>query len=259
MSNKVAHRTKTRFGPVWINRHQDILQLKFDRLAIQSEINAVEPHQLRMKNLQLLMGLLLFMDAPKSVLLLGVGGGSLIQFMRHYFPDTHITGVEYDEELLQFVQKHLLLPQPDDSLKYEISDARDYIAHCNQQFDLIIVDIFNGDQTPEWLIQNDTSKRLKRLLSKRGALGFNLLIENEKVFTRFYQQLRNQFARQTLVIESEDYENLLIYALNFSAPKKSIAEQMQHAQLLQEQYPLPFMQTLSMIYAMNSSDSEIIY
>ncbi len=259
MSNKVAHRTKTRFGPVWINRHQDILQLKFDRLAIQSEINAVEPHQLRMKNLQLLMGLLLFMDAPKSVLLLGVGGGSLIQFMRHYFPDTHITGVEYDEELLQFVQKHLLLPQPDDFLKYEISDARDYIAHCNQQFDLIIVDIFNGDQTPDWLIQNDTSKRLKRLLSKRGALGFNLLIENEKVFNRFYQQLRNQFARQTLVIESEDYENLLIYALNFSAHKKSIAEQMQHAQLLQEQYPLPFMQTLSMIYAMNSSDSEIIY
>ena len=259
MSNKVAHRTKTQFGPVWINRHQDILQLKFDRLAIQSEINAAEPHQLRMKNLQFLMGLLLFMDAPKNVLLLGVGGGSLIQFMRHYFPDTHITGIEYDEKLLQFVQKHLLLPQPDDFLSYEISDARDYIAHCNQQFDLIIVDIFDGDQTPDWLLQNDTSKRLKRLLSKRGAVGYNLLIESEKVFNRFYQQLRNQFARQTLMMETEDYENLLVYALNFSARKKSIAEQMQHAQLLQEKYPLPFMQTLSMIYAMNSSDSEIIY
>lgn len=259
MSNKVAHRTQTQYGPVWINRQQDILQLKFDRLAIQSEININEPHQLRMNNLQYLMGILLFMDVPKSVLLLGVGGGSLIHFLRHYAPETHITGVEYDAELLQFVQKHLMLPQADKNLAYEITDARDYIAYCNKRFDLIIVDIFDGDQTPNWLLQNESSKHLKRLLSARGALGYNLLVENEKSFKRHYQQLRNQYARQTLLMETEDYENLLVYALNFKAQKKSISEQMHHAQLLHDKFPLPFIETLSMIYTMNSSESEIIY
>jgi spermidine synthase len=259
MSNRVAFKTRTQFGPVWINKDQDILQLKFDKLAIQSEINIKAPHELRMQNLRYLMGVLLFIQPPKNVLLLGVGGGSLIQFLRHYLPETHITGVEYDAELLQFVQKHLLLPDSDKYIDYQVTDARLYIEHCQQNFDLIIVDIFDSSASPDWLLDKKYIDHLKRLLSPRGALGCNLLVENEKTFNRYYQQLRHQFDSQTLMMETEDYENLLVYALNFKARKKTITQHMQHAQQLQEQYLLPFNEILSLIFSMNSSDSEIIY
>jgi spermidine synthase len=259
MSNQIAFKTRTQYGPVWINKDEDILQLKFDRLSIQSEISISSPQQLRMKNLQYLMGLLLFIRPPKNVLLLGVGGGSLIQFLRYYMPQCHITGVEYDAELLQFVQKNLLLPEAGENIDYQITDARDYIKQCNKSFDLIIVDIFTGDESPDWLLEDEYIDHLKRLLSSRGALGYNLLVNNEKSFDRFYQQLGVTFANQTLMMETEDYENLLVYALNFKAKKKSISQHLQHAQELHEKYQLPFNETLSMIFSMNGSDSEIIY
>jgi spermidine synthase len=258
MNTKEIFKTRTRHGPVWINQQQDILQLKFDKLATQSEINASEPHQLRMNNLQYLMGILLFIEAPRNLLLLGVGGGSLIHFVRHYLPETHITGVEYDAELLQIAQDHLLLPPAGSFIDYQIADAREYIQHCRESYDLIIVDIFDAFRSPSWLLQNDTIKRLKGLLSPRGAIGYNLLINSDKDFKDFYQQLRNRYQRQALVMETQDYQNILFYALNFIAQKKSITEYMQLGLQLHETYPLPFNEVMSTIYSMNPTDSGLL-
>lgn len=259
MSIKEIIKTQTQHGPVWINRQQDILQLKFDKLAIQSEINIRKPHQLRMKNLQYLMGILLFIEPPSNVLLLGVGGGSLIQFLRHHMPQTHITGVEYDAELLQIAQNHLLLPGADQNINYQVIDAREYLAHCQQSYDLIIVDIFDKFESPKWLLQNDFINQLKSLLSPRGAVGYNLLFKNENSLKRFYKQMREKYARQTLLMETEEYQNILIYAFNSKPEKKSISEYMQRAQYLQDIYALPFHETLAKIYSVNTSDAEIIY
>lgn len=255
MSVKELFKTHTQHGPVWVNQKQEILQLKFDKLATQSEINTHRPHELRMKNLQYLMGLLMFIEAPRKLLLLGVGGGSLIHFVRHYLPQTHITGVEYDAELLQIAQDHLMLPPADAFINYQIADAREYIEYCQDSYDLIIVDIFDAFQSPDWLLKSTTINRMKALLTARGAIGYNLLINSEKDFKGFYQQLRNRFERQSLFIETEDYQNLLFYALNFKVPKRSITEYMQLALQLYETYPLPFSDVMATIYSMNATDS----
>ncbi len=258
MNIKEVFKTQTQHGPVWINQQQDILQLKFDMVATQSEVNTREPHQLRMNNLKYLMSVLLFIEPPRNILLLGVGGGSLIHFVRHYLPQTHITGVEYDAELLEIVHEHFLLPPAGPFIDYQIADAREYIKHCQDSYDLIIVDLFNAFQSPQWLLQSNTINLLQGLLSPRGAIGYNLLINSDKDFKKFYQQLRNRFQRQTLFMETQDYQNILFYALNFKVDKKSISEYLQLAQQLQETYPLPFNEVLSTIYSMNPTDAGML-
>jgi spermidine synthase len=258
MKQEIIHQAETQFGPVWIQQQQHILQLKFDPLATQSEINSKQPYQLRMKNLQYLMGILFFIPPPRKILLLGVGGGSLIHFVRHYLPQTHITGVEYDAELLNIVQSYLMLPPEGEFVKYHIADARQYISYCQDSYDMIIVDIFDANESPKWLLQGNTIGQLKKLLSPRGAIGYNLLIDDEKDFNRFNQQLRNRFQRQTLFMETEEYENILFYALNFKAEKKSMPEYMELGLQLHETYPLPFNEIMATAYSMNPAGDGLL-
>ncbi len=177
--------------------------------ATQSAINLKQPQQLVMENLQFLMGILLFIEPPKNILLLGVGAGSLVQFFRHFHPDSHITAVDYDNELLEIAHQQMLLPEADEQLEYVIQDARQYINTCQQQFDLILVDIFDGSQSPDWTRNKEFTDQLKNCLSESGAVAYNVLINSETAFKTFYKLLRQTFNQQTLCLETEEYENLL--------------------------------------------------
>ncbi|MCG8621266.1 MAG: fused MFS/spermidine synthase, partial [Proteobacteria bacterium] len=240
------------------DQHGDNLQLKFDHEAIQSEINRQQPQQLVMQNLQYLMGILLFMPEPENILLLGVGGGSMVHFLRHHFPQSHITGVELDAKLLETAHDKLLLPRADDQLTYCIQDARDHVTLTREKYDLIVVDIFDGSQSPDWILELEFTQELKRCLRKNGGLTYNLLIDSEKKFSQFYQMLRQVFDHQTLCLDTEDYENILVYALNFKNERLSMPELMEKGWDYEEKLKLPFRQILAAIYDINPVDSGII-
>ncbi|MCP4077199.1 MAG: methyltransferase [Gammaproteobacteria bacterium] len=253
-------KTSTQHGDVLIKQHGDILKMVFatEPDATQSAINQKQPQQLVMENLQFLMGILLFIEPPKNILLLGVGAGSMVQFFRHFHPGSYITAVDYDTELIEIAQQQMLLPEADEWLEYVIQDARQYINNCQHQFDLILVDIFDGSQSPDWTRNKEFTSQLKNCLSEHGAVAYNLLINSETAFKTFYQLLRQTFSQQTLCLETEDYENLLLYALNFEPEKRSMMQNLEFAQQLQMKYQLPFSQILSVIYNINPVDSGII-
>jgi spermidine synthase len=245
---------------ILIREQDDLLELVFKNSpdAVQSAILKSSPEQLVMQNLQYLMGILLFIDAPKKILLLGVGAGSLVHFLRFHFADSHITGIDLDETLLQTAQRDMLLPVAGEKLTYVIDDARKYIENCSAQFDLIVVDIFDGSQTPAWVFSLDFTRKLQGCLSPRGALAYNLLINSERGFEQFYSQLRRVFRQQTLCLECEQYANILLYGLNFSTPPKSMGKLLQMAQRAEQKFDLPFHQILSVIFNINPQDSGII-
>ena len=257
---KTISKTSTQHGDVLIKQDGDLLKMVFatEPNATQSAINLKQPQQLVMENLQYLMGILLFIEPPKNILLLGVGAGSMVQFFRHFHPDSHITAVDYDHELLEIAHQQMLLPEADERLEYVIQDARQYINTCQQQFDLILVDIFDGSQSPDWTRNKEFTEQLKSCLSNRGAVAYNLLINSETAFKTFYKLLRQTFAKQTLCLETEDYENLLLYALNFEPEKRSMMQNLEFSQELQSKYQLPFGQILSVIYDINPVDSGVI-
>jgi len=243
-----------------IREQDDLLELVFKGSpeAVQSAIVKSAPQQLVMQNLQYLMGILLFIDAPKKILLLGVGAGSLVHFLRFHFAESHITGIDLDADLLQLAERDMLLPAADDKLTYVIDNAQDYIENSDEQYDLIVVDIFDGSQTPSWVFSADFTRALQRRLSPRGAVAYNLLINSERGFKQFYSQLRQVFRQQTLCLEAEQYANILLYGLNFNAPAKSMGELLQMAQLAEQRFQLPFHQILAVIFNINPQGGGVI-
>jgi spermidine synthase len=257
---EVIAQATTRMTRMRVEQQGRERHLKFERDtdAVQSAIDMQQPSKLVMENLQYLMGLLLFVPAPRKVLLLGVGGGSLIHFLRAHLPNTHIIAVEYDAELLEFAQQHLALPAADEHLTYYIEDARRFVEHDKQLYDLVLVDIFDAGATPPWMRRKPFNASLQQRLSAHGALGYNLIIDSEPTFKRFYQMLRSQYRQQTLCLETEEYANLLVYALNYSAPSLTMAQILDQCLELGDQFDLPFVEIVASIFRVNPQGSGII-
>jgi spermidine synthase len=60
-------------------------------------------------------------------------------------------------------------------VEFITKDALEFVSCTNQQFDLITVDIFIDDITPDAFIQRDFMKKLRNLLKKNGLLLFSKL------------------------------------------------------------------------------------
>lgn len=53
------------------------------------------------------------------------------------------------------------------------ADARTFVQHCARAYDIVIVDLFHGDGTPDYLITRDFFRDLKQCLGSRGIAVFN--------------------------------------------------------------------------------------
>ncbi|MCP4429947.1 MAG: hypothetical protein GY806_03120 [Gammaproteobacteria bacterium] len=251
-------KVSTRYNSISIESDAEYWTLRTANDDLQSRINRTYPQQLALKNLIYLTGILLFIPPPKNICLLGVGAGSLVHFFRHNYPHSQITAIEIDGELLEIMQQRMALATTDDRLTYIIDDAVHYLDNCRQQFDLIMVDLFLGDQSPKWLLQKDSIQQLYSILNKHGGVGYNLLIDSEKDFNCYYKCLAEVFHQQTLCLPIEDLDNTLTYAFRDPLPVRDMNENLAKAMTLNTQNNLNYVEILSTIYASNPTGSGVI-
>jgi spermidine synthase len=231
---------------------RDRLELRSDNDALQSVINLQNPHRLELENLEYLMAVLMFIPQPKRLLMLGTAAGSLLHFLRHHYPEAEITAVDIDVELIeQLLEMGILPPAQAGGLSYVYADAAHFIEHCQQNYDLVLLDIFSGAQSPPWLLKKNVTNNLFRLLSERGALAYNLIIDSEHDFKRFYRDLGLVFDEQTLWLPVQGLENTIAYGFRSPRPALDMTQNMQLAITLSERLEIDLMRVLAVIYSTN--------
>lgn len=248
----------TAYNKISAEFHGRRLELRSGENALQSVIELDDPARLALKNLEYLVAILLFIPRPRQILMLGTAAGSLLHFLRHHYPESVITTVDIDLELIEALSSRNLLPAADSRLRYVFDDARHYIAHCQQQFDLILVDIFNGSQSPAWLLQRPANQQLHGLLNDTGAVAYNMLIGSDHLLGHFYKQLRQIYNRQTLILSVEGFENTIAYGFNSQIPLRDMSWYMDLAMARSQVQHIDYLQVLSAIYTTNPSGSGVI-
>src|SRR5260370_31251077 len=68
--------------------------------STQSEMRLDDPVALVSEYTRKMMGFLLFRARPRRILMIGLGGGSLVQYWHTHLPTTHITPVEFDAQMI---------------------------------------------------------------------------------------------------------------------------------------------------------------
>src|SRR5258708_13034877 len=82
---------------------------------------------------------LLYRPEPSSVLLVGLGGGALVRFLNHYFPDVHLDVVEIDPAVVE-VARDYFGTRPVPGTRILVADGRDFLARSSERYDLILLD-----------------------------------------------------------------------------------------------------------------------
>lgn len=242
---------QTAHNRLYLYQQHNCFELRSEDNALQSRIDLDQPHRLGLKNLEHLMAVLLFVPEPQSILLLGTAAGSLVHFLRHHLPRAQLTAVDIDAELVEKMLQIKILPAAGNGLTYVCADASHYLASCESRFDLVLVDIFSGAQSPAWLLEKKCIDRLYRLLGEDGALAYNLLIDSEHLFKNFYRDLRQAFDGRTLCLPVKNFENTIAYGIRHTLLQRDMAWYMQRAMKLSERYDTDFLPILSIIYNTN--------
>lgn len=117
-------------------------------------------------------------------LILGFGAGSVARILRDEYKKTVLlTGVEKDPVVIELAKKYFAVDRYE-NLSLLAEDAGDFVDRCDQQFDLIVVDIFVGLDVPPKFWQDEFLAGVGRLLSRQGISFFNVVIHDQTVRTR---------------------------------------------------------------------------
>lgn len=148
-----------------------------------------------------------------SVLILGMGGGSVIHSLRKKFKyQGKILAVEWDKKIIEIARDEFSIFQFE-NLVVENEDAFDFVNHSADKFDLIIIDLFIDTEVPPKFYSMDFIEKINLLMSSDSSLIFNLGIGERSRDKRnaVIEYFKNISGYSTLVLEKiQDHNTLLI-------------------------------------------------
>ncbi|MBB5691563.1 methyltransferase domain-containing protein [Roseomonas alkaliterrae] len=120
---------------------------------------------------------MLLHPAPRSVLIVGGGEGATAREALKHPSVSRVVMVDLDAELIAICRQHL--PEwhrgalDDPRLELVIADGLDYVAACNERFDVIVLDLVDAfeDGPSEALFSEAFFAEVKRLLAPGGVLA----------------------------------------------------------------------------------------
>jgi spermidine synthase len=214
----------------------DRLELRFGNHIMQSVFSKIHPENLVLPYSRFMMLGLLFCPEPKSVLHLGLGGGSIVRWMHREFPDLQQTIIEINSSVIEAAHRFFDLPR-DTRLRVLCADAAELVPTLTDKFDLIILDAFGDYGAPEELTQIDFLQKL------RACLHFDSwLVGNLWTVTGDFEERREQWKstfEQVLEARANQKGNMILYGSQLSQlPKKDEFEAT--AKHLQKHHQLDF-------------------
>jgi spermidine synthase len=241
-------------GDVEVREDGEYRWLLYGSSAVQSAMKLGAPHTLVLRYMHQLMACLLFREASRSLLLLGLGGGDLVRFFSHHWPAAQLTAVEQNKAIVRVARRYFQLPALSDRFRVYIADALEFVERGKTGYDLLICDLFADARMPAFLDSDAFFIDCHRLLDRQGMLAMNLLVEDEQHFLSVMSRLRRCFDRRTLCLPVAGCRNIVVFAFKQSPAELSRAVLTARASVLEPAYGLRLQGMVNALFATNPSD-----
>lgn len=233
---RLVHSERSLYREVLVYENGDVRCMCFTRncrVGRQSCLDTRHPNRMVMHYPQLMLGALYVNPAPQSVLIVGLGGGTLPRALRQLLPDARIDVVEIDPAVVRVANRYFDFAASDKTHVIE-SDGRVYVKRAlrtAQRYDLIMLDAFDHEYIPEHLLTREFLQEVQSLLSPQGVLAANTfsssrLYEHESatyaaVFGKFFNLKQENRVIITRAGALPDAAQLRATAEQFKAPFRS--------------------------------------
>ncbi|MBT3193679.1 MAG: fused MFS/spermidine synthase [Verrucomicrobia bacterium] len=150
---------------------------------------------------------------PRSLLMLGLGGGTAIRQLRHFVPSMRITAVEIDPSMVDLARRYMQL----DELNVEVvvDDAYDYITACTKKFDAVVDDVYMGGASDVFRPKTHNASLMDALcqrLTPGGILLANLVTGSghRRVQSKVRAAFKRKFGQLRIVKPMKGFNETLI-------------------------------------------------
>ena len=204
-------------GLIEVLDNDGVRTLYFGTRAAQSSMLLYAPSVLALEYTRCMLAALLFQPRPQNILLVGLGGGSLVRFLLDHFPQANIVCVESRPSILELARRYFFLPDRP-QLQVHIGDGAAFLRDCaTGRFDLLLVDAFDSEGVHESVCSSSFYADCRRALTGSGALSTNLWTTPGAPLQRILGHMQQGFGGQILRLPVEKRANLI--ALGLVAPR----------------------------------------
>lgn len=183
----VVHQVQSPYSQIRVVDRGSLRALYFDDdRYVQTLIDRNAPHRLQHSYAQTMMASLAYPPEVSSVLIIGLGGGAVVQFFNRNFPDVRVDAVEIDPEVVA-VARDWFGTTSGPRTRIFVGDGRDYLQRSTERYDLIFLDAHlhpreGTDATghPLSLQTQAFYRSLHERLRPGGVAVFNMLAASTK-------------------------------------------------------------------------------
>lgn len=188
--------------------------LYFNTRLMQSAMRLADPNALDLAYTQQMMSFLLFLPHPRRIVLIGLGGGSLMKFCATRMPAVVFTAVDISPDVIAF-RELFQLPPDDARLRILEADGAAYMQDTEKGIDVVLVDAFDEHGFAPPLANRDFLDSIFGKLSGNGVLVINLAGEKES-YAGLIGLAMDVFDEQVIVFPVPEDGNHILLA--FRAP-----------------------------------------
>lgn len=174
-NEKVILETKSPYSTIFVSEDGSGMRiLRFGRYgARQSVVKLGDPDHLELAYARVIPIAFVFVEEPKSALVIGLGGGTIPSFLRKRFPQMRIDAVDIDPGVVEVAKSHFGFRE-DEHMRAHVEDGRKYVERTTERYDLVFLDGFGTDSVPPHLTTREFLMSVQRILTPGGAVIGNL-------------------------------------------------------------------------------------
>lgn len=175
----LLHETQDALGPIRVLDYDDARILSFGDNDEQSKILKAAPHIPQHTYVQAMLLVLLFCQ-PKSVIVLGLGGGAIIHALRKFDAAIKLTAVELRPAVIELAKRYFQLPIGK-KLNLINGDAKAFLAAGeHKKVDVIFADIYSAKGVDTSQLAPEFLQQCTQLIKPNGYLVLNCWKEHSQ-------------------------------------------------------------------------------
>lgn len=199
------YQEKSLYRNILVYEEQGLRCMKFGirDAGRQTCISLRDPGRLVLDYTWMLLGALYLKPEPSSILVIGLGGGTLPSALQKLLPQASIETVEIDPSVVAVARRFFGF-SPDANDTVTIEDGRVFVKRAQRQgkrYDLVILDAFDQFYIPEHMLTREYLLEVRALLKPDGVLAANTFSSSRlydaesatyaSAFGRFYNLKKN--------------------------------------------------------------------
>ncbi len=177
---RVVYRKDTQYHRLLVTEDDTERHLRFDR-SHQSAMYLDDPFETSFAYPQYLHLAMAAKPDARRVLIVGLGGGSLVKRMWRDYPQLSIDVAELDPVVVDVAYEYFELPR-DERITVVTEDGRRFLTGTGNRYDIIVMDAYHADALPSHLTTEEFFREIDAHLSPGGVVAYNIIgsIEGER-------------------------------------------------------------------------------